>query len=169
MPIVILLGAAIAGVLVEAFVPRRLRQPSQLGLAVAALVVAFIFVILNAQGFSATNRGTVTADGAVAVDGPALFLQGTLILLGVVALLLVAERTVEKGGAFVASAAVTAGTEMDRAQARHEPSTTDTYPLMLFSLGGMLLFVSANDLLTMFVALEVFSLPLYLLCALARR
>ena len=33
----------------------------------------------------------------------------------------------------------------------------------------MLLFVSANDLLTMFVALEVFSLPLYLLCALARR
>jgi NADH-quinone oxidoreductase subunit N len=169
MPIVILLGAAIAGVLVEAFVPRRLRQLSQLGLAIAALVVAFIFVILNAQGFSATNRGTVTADGAVAVDGPALFLQGTLILLGVVALLLVAERTVEKGGAFVASAAVTAGTEMDRVQARQEPSTTDTYPLMLFSLGGMLLFVSANDLLTMFVALEVFSLPLYLLCALARR
>ncbi len=33
----------------------------------------------------------------------------------------------------------------------------------------MLLFVAANDLLTMFVALEVFSLPLYLLCALARR
>ena len=40
---------------------------------------------------------------------------------------------------------------------------------MLFALGGMLLFVSANDLLTMFVALEVFSLPLYLMCALARR
>jgi len=169
MPILILLGAAIAGVLIEAFVPRRLRQASQLALAVAALVAAFIFVILNAVGFSATNRGTVTADGAVAVDGPALFLQGTLILLGVVALLLVAERTVEKGGAFVASAAVTAGTELDRAQARREPSTTDTYPLMMFSLGGMLLFVSANDLLTMFIALEVFSLPLYLLCALARR
>ena len=32
-----------------------------------------------------------------------------------------------------------------------------------------MMFVSANDLLTMFVALEVFSLPLYLLCALARR
>ena len=32
-----------------------------------------------------------------------------------------------------------------------------------------MLFVAANDLLTMFVALEVFSLPLYLLCALARR
>ena len=33
----------------------------------------------------------------------------------------------------------------------------------------MLLFPAANDLLTMFVALEVLSLPLYLLCGLARR
>lgn len=33
----------------------------------------------------------------------------------------------------------------------------------------MLVFPSANDLLTLFIALEVFSLPLYLLCALARR
>ena len=32
-----------------------------------------------------------------------------------------------------------------------------------------MLFVAANDLLTMFVALEVLSLPLYLMCALARR
>src|SRR6478735_1063262 len=33
----------------------------------------------------------------------------------------------------------------------------------------MMLFVAANDLLTLFIALEVFSLPLYLMCALARR
>ncbi len=33
----------------------------------------------------------------------------------------------------------------------------------------MLLFPAANDLLTMFIALEVLSLPLYLLCGLARR
>ena len=30
-------------------------------------------------------------------------------------------------------------------------------------------FVAANDLLTMFIALEVLSLPLYLMCGLARR
>ena len=88
----------------------------------------------------------------------------------IVALLLVAERSLERGGAFVASAAVTAGTEADRrAGGAGAGGNTDVYPLMMFSLGGMLLFVSANDLLTMFVALEVFSLPLYLLCALARR
>ena len=39
----------------------------------------------------------------------------------------------------------------------------------MFALGGMLLFPASNDLLTMFVALEVLSLPLYLLCGLARR
>ncbi len=32
-----------------------------------------------------------------------------------------------------------------------------------------MLFAAANDLLTLFVALEVFSLPLYLLCGLSRR
>ena len=46
---------------------------------------------------------------------------------------------------------------------------TEVFPLTLFAVGGMLLFPAANDLLTMFVALEVLSLPLYLLCGLARR
>src|SRR5439155_19994372 len=48
-------------------------------------------------------------------------------------------------------------------------SHTEVYPLTLFAVGGMLLFPASNDLLTMFVALEVLSLPLYLLCGLARR
>ena len=39
----------------------------------------------------------------------------------------------------------------------------------MFSLVGMMLFATSNDLLTMFVALEVLSLPLYLLCGIARR
>ena len=46
---------------------------------------------------------------------------------------------------------------------------TEIYPLTLFAVGGMLLFPASNDLLTMFVALETLSLPLYLLCGLARR
>ncbi|MBY8854434.1 NADH-quinone oxidoreductase subunit N, partial [Saccharothrix sp. MB29] len=46
---------------------------------------------------------------------------------------------------------------------------TEVFPLTLFALGGMMVFVAANDLLTMFIALEVLSLPLYLMCGLARR
>jgi NADH-quinone oxidoreductase subunit N len=46
---------------------------------------------------------------------------------------------------------------------------TEVYPLATFAIGGMMLFVAANDLLVMFVALEVLSLPLYLISGLARR
>ena len=47
--------------------------------------------------------------------------------------------------------------------------TTEVFPLTLFAVGGMMLFPAAGDLLTMFVALEVLSLPLYILSGLARR
>ena len=46
---------------------------------------------------------------------------------------------------------------------------TEIWPLFLFAVGGMLLFPAANDLLMLFVALEVMSLPLYLLAGMARR
>ena len=162
-PMLILFGAAALGVLVEAFVGRGRRYAAQVGLSAVALVAALIMVIREA------GTRELTARSAIAVDGPALFLQGTLIVLGVVALLLVAERSLEPGGPFVAAAAITAGTEADRAQSQRLDAGTEVYPLLLFALGGMMLFVSANDLLTMFVALEVFSLPLYLMCGLARR
>ena len=42
-------------------------------------------------------------------------------------------------------------------------ATSEVFPLTLFAVVGMMLFPAAGDLLTMFVALEVLSLPLYLL------
>ncbi len=162
-PILILLGAACLGILAEAFVPRRWRYLTQLLIALAAEVVGLVVVV------GLAGRHLLTAGNALAVDGPALFLQGSLLVLGILSTLLIAERTVERGGAFVAQASVVAGTEADSHQARHQPSQTEVFPLALFALGGMMLFCSANDLLTMFVALEVFSLPLYLMCGLARR
>jgi NADH-quinone oxidoreductase subunit N len=163
-PMLILFGAACLGVLVEAFAGRRSRHLLQLWLALLSLIAALVAVILVARN---TPKG-FTADVALAIDGPTLFLQGTLAALGIVALLLVGERRIERGGPFVAQAAIPVGGEADRRQAR-DPGGTEVFPLMLFALAGMMLFVAANDLLTMFVALEVFSLPLYLLCALARR
>jgi NADH-quinone oxidoreductase subunit N len=162
-PILILFGAACVGVLAEAFVPRHRRHPVQLVLGLAALVAALVMVILVA------DRRILTAGEAVAIDGPTLFLQGAIIVLAIMALLLIGERSLESGGAFVAHAAITVGSEADRKQEAREPGATEIYPLAMFAIAGMLLFVAANDLLTMFIALEVFSLPLYLLCALARR
>jgi NADH-quinone oxidoreductase subunit N len=166
-PMLILFGVACVGVLVEAFVPKRVRNAVQLLLSLLALVAALVYVVLRAGRVSAANA--TTAGGAIVIDNVSLFLQGTLIVLGIVALLLFGERVLERGGPFVPQAAVTVGSDKDRELAATEGGATEVYPLALFSLGGMLLFVSANDLLTMFVALEVFSLPLYLLCALARR
>jgi NADH-quinone oxidoreductase subunit N len=163
-PLMILFGAAAIGVLVEAFVPRRARHGMQLLLSLAALVATLVAVIAVAR----SGVRNITAAVAVSVDGPTLFLQGTLAVLGIVAILLIAERSVEPGGAFVYQAAVPVGGEADRRQVR-SAGATEVFPLALFALGGMMLFVAANDLLTMFVALEVFSLPLYLLCAMARR
>jgi NADH-quinone oxidoreductase subunit N len=163
LPMLILFGVACVGVLVEAIVPRRSRNAIQLTLALLAVVAAFVAVIVE------RNTRVVTIGGAVAIDGPTMFLQGALLLLGGVSLLLIGERTVERGGPFVSQAAITVGSQKDLRQAGGQPGATEVYPLAVFALGGMLLFVAANDLLTMFVALEVLSLPLYLMCALARR
>lgn len=162
-PILIMLGAALVGVLVEAFVPRRRRHLVQLLVALAAVLGALVMVVRNA------DDRLITAGQAIAVDGPTLFLQGAILILAAIALLLIGERSVERGGAFVAQAAVTAESTDDRRQAEGQNGATEVYPLTTFAIGGMLVFVAANDLLTMFIALEVFSLPLYLLCALARR
>ncbi|MGH3737065.1 MAG: NADH-quinone oxidoreductase subunit NuoN [Micromonosporaceae bacterium] len=161
-PMLVLFGAACVGVLVEAFAPRELRYKLQVPLTLAGLVVALVVIV------SVAGRAVVTAGGAIAIDGPALFLQGAVAVLGIVAVLLIAERSLERGGAFVSRASVAAATPADREQGE-PPGATEVYPLVLFALGGMMLFVASNDLLTLFVALEVFSLPLYLLCGLARR
>ncbi|WP_117212676.1 NADH-quinone oxidoreductase subunit NuoN [Allorhizocola rhizosphaerae] len=166
LPMLILFGAACVGVLIEGFVPRSVRNMVQLVLSLAAMVAALVFVIRRAGEVTAENAATI--GGAIMIDNMGLFMEGALLVLGLVSLLLFGERTLERGGAFVPHAAVTVGSERDREQAV-DSGATEVYPLALFSLGGMLMFVTANDLLTMFVALEVFSLPLYLMCALARR
>ncbi len=167
LPMLILFGAACVGVLVEAFIPRKGRNVMQLVLSLAAVAAALFYVVKQAGVVETASAAT--AGGAIMVDKAALFLQGALLVLGFVALLAFGERGLEFGGPFVAQAAVGVGSDRDRDQATRELGSTEAFPLALFSLGGILLFVSANDLLTMFVALEVFSLPLYLLCALARR
>ncbi|MGV9861935.1 NADH-quinone oxidoreductase subunit NuoN [Rhodococcus koreensis] len=182
-PMLIVFGVAVAGVLVEAFLPRRGRYSSHLVLALGGLTAAFVAVVLLAG-----TRDSVVG-GAVAVDGPTLFLQGTILLISIPAILIIAERSVDSGvgaataevtavrgaepeggtDAFTPQAYAVPGSVAEREATRNAPGHTEVFPLTLFAIGGMLLFPASNDLLTMFVALEVLSLPLYLLCGLARR
>jgi NADH-quinone oxidoreductase subunit N len=170
-PILVVLGAACISVLMEAFVPRSARWATQVILTLLTLGAAGL--ALGVHLYSRGASDVVTLAGTLAVDGPALFLWGTLLALGLAAMLLIADRTVEPGGAFTADAAVRPGTAADRAQSAGTSTATvmqtEVFPLFLFSLGGMMVFIAANDLLTMFIALEVLSLPLYLMCGMARR
>ncbi|GAA3017661.1 NADH-quinone oxidoreductase subunit NuoN [Kitasatospora albolonga] len=174
-PMLIVLGAALLGILAEAFLPRRARYGAQVTIALLGLAASFAaVVVLAAQGHATTESGLL-AMGAVAIDGPALFLQGVILLTAVMAVLTYAERRLEPRlnghgvDAFAAQGATVPGSEQERQATKAGFTSTEVYPLTLFAVGGMLLFPAANDLLTMFIALEVFSLPLYLLCALARR
>jgi len=165
MPMLVVFGAATLGILVEAFLPRTRRYWAQVGLSLAGVLVALGFVISN-HGMAQT-----TAGDAVSMDGVTLFLQGTILALALLAVLLVAERgtSVVDLDAFAAQGASAPGSGGERAAETAGLRSTEVFPLMLFSVGGMLLFPAANDLITLFVALEVLSLPLYLLCGLARR
>jgi NADH-quinone oxidoreductase subunit N len=162
-PVLIVLGAACVGVLVEAFVPRAQRYLAQVSVAVLGCAAALVAVALLA------GRNEVTAVGAVAIDGMSLFLQGLLAALGLLSMLLLGERAVDAGGHLVAQAAVVAGSVTDQRQAATRTMQTEAFPLATFALGGMMLFPASNNLLLMFVALEVLSLPLYLLAGLSRR
>ncbi|GGZ52852.1 NADH-quinone oxidoreductase subunit N [Streptomyces inusitatus] len=174
-PILIVVGAAIVGLLLEAFLPRRARYQAQVTLTVVALAASFAAIIALAQAGYGTTKANVAAMGAIAIDGPTLFLQGTILLASVVAVLTFAERRLDPEthgnhiDSFVAQAASVPGSDSEKSAVRAGFTTTEVYPLALFAIAGMLVFPAANDLLTLFVALEVFSLPLYLLCALARR
>ncbi|GAB2823745.1 NADH-quinone oxidoreductase subunit NuoN [Lentzea nigeriaca] len=168
-PVLIVLGAACISVLLEALLPKHQRWAVQLVLSLLTLVGATGALILYATSERRPAQGVATLAGAIAVDSPSLFLWATLLVLAFGSVLLIADRSVEPGGVFVAQAAIRPGTVQDRAQATKTGMQTEVFPLTLFALGGMMTFVASNDLLTMFIALEVLSLPLYLLCGLARR
>ncbi|WP_141789439.1 NADH-quinone oxidoreductase subunit NuoN [Oryzihumus leptocrescens] len=164
-PMLVVFGVALVGVLVEAFAPRSRRYAVQVTLSLAGLVGALVALVVAARD----NTGS-TLEGAVVVDGPALFLQGTLLVLSVLGVLTMAERFDGTGAdAFTPMGAAVPGSPYEAAALRAGATGTEVFPLTLFAVGGMLLFPAAGDLLTMFVALEVLSLPLYILCGLARR
>ena len=168
-PMLVVFGAAVAGVLVEAFAPRSSRRAAQLVLTLGSLLAAFILTIVVAATHSlyvAGSPGHVAAQGAVAVDRPTLFIQGTIVILALVSVLLIGDIS---NSPFAAVAAATPGSHEEREGLAAGIMHTEIFPLTLFAVGGMMLFPASNDLLTMFVALEVLSLPLYLLCGLARR
>ncbi|MDR0627791.1 MAG: NADH-quinone oxidoreductase subunit NuoN [Bifidobacteriaceae bacterium] len=175
-PVLIVLGAAVASTLIEAVASSRRRdrvfvQPPFLRVAQVALsllaVAAAGLLSLQLALYSRDATG-FNANGAVVIDPMALYLQLAIAACGLIALLVIADRTVQGDDAFAPQASAIPGSDYEHKARARSISQTDVYPLVLFSIGGMMLFPAAGDLITLFVALEVLSLPLYLLVGMAR-
>lgn len=108
-------------------------------LTAIGLIVTGIFVVLQ---FGLEQEAF---SGMYVVDGFSTFLSLLLILGGL----------------------LTIGVSYDYLQ-RMNLARGEYYALMLFSISGMMLMASAADLIVVFLALELLSIPLYVLAAFAR-
>ena len=165
-PVLLVLIAAIRGILVEAVVPRVHRFFAQVFLTVASIIAAAAFLVANWR----KGLGGPVAMGSMMLDAPTYFMWGALLVFGLISILVFAERELNGGvSAFAASAATVPGSRAEAEASAARLEHTEVFPLALFALGGMMVFPASSDLITMFVALEVLSLPLYLMCGMARR
>ena len=164
-PIVIIFGAAIIGVLVEAFAPKGSRRFINIALSLIAVVTALVVVCLRWAGLQSGSSlvGEYIDDPLTAAT------QAVLLLVAFVSLLVMADRSKVGDGAFAAQPSDRPGSSEEELSMREDYQRSEIFPLVLFSLGGMMVFPAANSLITLFVALEVMSLPLYVLAATSRR
>jgi NADH-quinone oxidoreductase subunit N len=158
-PILIVLAGALIGVLIEAFAPRASRFSSQLFISMFSLVAAFA-ALVNVRNQSSVDA----AMGSVAFDGAGVLLQGAILIIAALSIFLIADQE-----NFTSVPAAVPGSDEEREAVQADIRVTEVFPLTLFAVAGMLLFPVSSDLITLFVALEVLSLPLYLMAGLSRR
>lgn len=164
-PVLIILGAAVVGVLVEAFVPHKARRPVQILLSIIAVLTAIVAVVA---------RWTSIIELPVALpeyieDTLTLSAQSLILVIAFLSLLVIADRSELGDGAFAAQPSDRPGSSDEDLSIAKNHQRTEIFPLVLFSVGGMMVFPAANSLVALFIALEVMSLPLYILVATARR
>ncbi|MBI4727985.1 MAG: NADH-quinone oxidoreductase subunit NuoN [Acidobacteria bacterium] len=139
-PALALAGGGVIALLVIAARPKIHRA------ALAALSLAAIGAASWSTFDLCALRYRVVMQGSVAVDGVSLF--ANLILLVTAAMtVLLSYHYLE----------------------RRRIHRAEYYPLLLFATCGMVLLAAANDLILVFLAIEVLSLALYVLAGMARR
>ena len=130
MPILIVFIGALIGVIVEAFVKSSLRHFVHSLLTPATLLVALFQVIANRDLVTST-----AAVNSVIIDGPAHLAQGIILVLSLLGLLFILDVD-----SFVPQAAALPGSEEERRAIAVGKQQTEVYPLLLFSVAGMMLF-----------------------------
>ena len=182
-PVLLILGAGVLGVLVEAFLTRRARLLVQAVLSLSAILASGVFLYLRWESVKTAGAAAVAdpqyqvsegflpgaqMSAGLTEDSFSIAAQAILLVIGLLAVLVMADRTAVGDGAFAAQAADRPGSAEETESLHAGWTTTEVFPLTLFSLGGMMLFGASSDLITLFVILEMISLPLYILAATAR-
>ena len=138
-PMLIILGAAVIGVLVEAFVKQAIRARLQLAIAVTAIIIAL------EQIYRIRNQGSsIAAITSVSIDSVGIFMQGAILIFALLGILLIADQD-----NFVAQASTLPGSLEEASALETGKQQTEVYPLTLFAVAGMMLFPVATDFITL--------------------
>jgi NADH-quinone oxidoreductase subunit N len=143
LPVLIVVGWGMILMIIDLFVPADKKHITA-WLSVVGLAGAFIQTVLlwdYSTGVFIPEGGTPM----LLADNYSHFLNATFLLTGFLTVL-ISVHYLDKAGI----------------------NRGEYYMLMLFSIGGMMLMGMANDLILVFLALELLSIPLYILSGFAR-
>ncbi|MGB2965480.1 MAG: NADH-quinone oxidoreductase subunit N [Anaerolineales bacterium] len=138
LPLIFLVGWASILLLLDLFVTRKVKGLTAILAAVGLAIVLFLSILNFGVKASAFY-------GMIQIDGFSSFLQILFVGSGLAGIAL-AYRYLE----------------------RMEINRGEFYPLLLYSISGMILMAQAADLIVVFLALELLSIPLYILAGFAR-
>jgi NADH-quinone oxidoreductase subunit N len=138
MPVIVVAGWGTLLLLADLWIPAEKKSITAL-LAAAGLIAAMVVTVTQ-------NPAPASGFGGMAIkDGFTVFMYLLFLVSGLVGIALAYDylkrMQIERG---------------------------EYYVLLLFSISGMMLMASANDLLVVFLALELLSIPLYVLAGFAR-
>ncbi len=138
LPLTILIAWACVLLLADLFIPKD-RKGITAFLAALGLALTLGFTVTQ------IGREATSFNGMVTLDGFSTFTSALILVSGLLGIALaygyLKRMGIERG---------------------------EYYSLMLFSITGMLLMTQASDLIIVFLALELLSIPLYVLAAFAR-
>jgi NADH-quinone oxidoreductase subunit N len=138
LPVIVVLVWAMVVLLVDLWVP---VQRKALTAVLSVVGLAFSFGLTLAQ----LQQPALAFNGMAVVDGFAVFLNAIFLLSGLAGIALAYDYL-----------------------RRMDIRRGEYYPLLMFSISGMMLMSYANDLIVIFLALELLSIPLYILSGIAR-
>ncbi len=137
LPPLLLVTGSTILLLIDLFIPRASKSIT------AWLAIAVLVVVIGSLPLL-SGQSLVGFSGMASLDGYALFLDGLFAIVAIITILLTLRYNQDRG--------IMRG---------------EFYPLLMFSASGMMLMGHAVDLLMVFVAVELLSIPLYILCGIA--